>query len=173
MVVIGVANPTSIREVLGSFDIRIDTGIRMQKAEVIPWSMTGMLLPLPLKYPMLLNRMQVRIQSAENPFRYRALWVMTSGSLVKKEDITPPPKNPAIKMKIPTVQPVIIAVKNPFFARSTFPAPIFCATNAETVCITEDGTSMMKATIFCATPYPADGIRPIWLTMVFMTRNEI
>ena len=35
-VVIGVANPTSISDVFGSFDIKIDTGIRMQNADVIP-----------------------------------------------------------------------------------------------------------------------------------------
>ena len=68
-VVIGVARPTSIRDAPGSRDISIDTGIRMQNADVIPCSMTGMLFPQPLKYPMLLNSTHVRIQSAENPFR--------------------------------------------------------------------------------------------------------
>lgn len=32
------------------------------------------------------------------------------GIVVKKEDNTPPPKNPTIKMMIPTEHPVIIAV---------------------------------------------------------------
>ncbi len=55
--VIGVASPTSIREAWGSLDIKMETGILMQKAEDTPWIITGMLWPRPLKYPMLLNRM--------------------------------------------------------------------------------------------------------------------
>ena len=47
--VIGVARPTSIREVPGSLDIKTETGILMQKAEEIPWIITGMLRPRPLK----------------------------------------------------------------------------------------------------------------------------
>lgn len=35
-VVIGVAKPTSIKDVSGSLDIKIDIGIRIQKAEEIP-----------------------------------------------------------------------------------------------------------------------------------------
>jgi hypothetical protein len=35
-VVIGVDIPTRNRDAFGSFDIKIDTGIRMQNAEVIP-----------------------------------------------------------------------------------------------------------------------------------------
>ena len=58
-VVIGVAMPTIIKDDPGSLDMRTDTGILMQNAEVIPWSMTGILLPWPLKYPMLLNNIQV------------------------------------------------------------------------------------------------------------------
>ena len=68
-VVIGVASPTRNRDVSGSRDIRMDTGIRIRNAEEIPCSITGMLLPIPLKYPMLLNSTQVRIHSAENPRR--------------------------------------------------------------------------------------------------------
>lgn len=45
----GVANPTMAREVPGSRDIRMDSGMRMQKAEVMPWIMTGMLMPRPLR----------------------------------------------------------------------------------------------------------------------------
>ncbi len=67
--VIGVASPTNISDVPGSPDIKIDTGIRMQNADVIPYTITGILFPHPLKYPILLNRTQVRIQSAENPLR--------------------------------------------------------------------------------------------------------
>ena len=69
IVVIGVASPTIISEVFGRRDIKIDTGIRIQNADVIPCTITGMVIPLPLKYPMLLNRMQVRIHSAEKPLR--------------------------------------------------------------------------------------------------------
>ena len=45
----GVANPTMVSEVPGSRDIRMDSGMRMQKAEVMPWIMTGMLMPRPLR----------------------------------------------------------------------------------------------------------------------------
>ena len=45
-----------------------------------------------------------------------------------------------------------IADKTPLTARSARPAPIFCATKADTLCITDDGTSMMTETTFCATP---------------------
>ena len=68
-VVIGVAIPTEVRDVSGNLDIMIDTGIRMQNAEVIPWIITGILFPQPLKYPILLKSTQVSIQSAEKPFR--------------------------------------------------------------------------------------------------------
>ena len=67
--VIGVAIPTIINDAPGSLDMRTDTGILMQNAEVIPCIITGILLPWPLKYPMLLNNIQVRMQSTENPFR--------------------------------------------------------------------------------------------------------
>ena len=73
---------------------------------------------------------------------------MTSASEVKKEERKPPPKNPARKMKIPRMHPEIMAVKNPFQARSFFPAPMFCATKADRLCMTEEGISMMKDTIF-------------------------
>lgn len=48
-VVIGVARPTIINEVSGSFDIKIDTGIRIKNADVIPCIITGILFPQPLK----------------------------------------------------------------------------------------------------------------------------
>ena len=68
-VVIGVASPTRAREAWGSRDIKTDTGILTQKADVIPCIITGILFPQPLKYPILLNRIQVRIQSGVNPLR--------------------------------------------------------------------------------------------------------
>lgn len=68
-VVTGVARPTNTSDASGSLETNTEKGIRTQNAEVIPCAMTGMLLPHPLKYPMLENRIQVRIQSAENPFR--------------------------------------------------------------------------------------------------------
>lgn len=43
--------------------------LRIRQAEVIPWSITGMLMPRPLKYPMLLNSTQVRIHSGAKPRR--------------------------------------------------------------------------------------------------------
>jgi|GEM_PF-4438818 len=46
-VVIGVAMPTIIKDAPGSLDMRTDTGILMQNAKVIPWIMTGILLPRP------------------------------------------------------------------------------------------------------------------------------
>ena len=72
-----------------------------------------------------------------------------------------------------SVQPESMAVKKPFQARSFLPAPMFCATKADRLCMTEEGISMMKDTIFCATPYPAEGMSPMLLTMELMTRKEI
>ena len=74
---------------------------------------------------------------------------------------------------MPSVQPEAMAVKNPFQARSFLPAPMFCATKADRLCMTEEGISMMKDTIFWATPYPAEGMSPMLLTMELMTRKEI
>ena len=88
-------------------------------------------------------------------------------------EMTLPPKKPMQKITTPREQPVAIAVRKPFHARSFFPAPVFCATNADTDCITEDGISMMNEVSFCATPYPADGIRPMPLMIELITRKEI
>ena len=41
----------------------------LAETEVIPWIITGMLMPRPLKYPMLLNSTQVRIHSGAKPRR--------------------------------------------------------------------------------------------------------
>jgi hypothetical protein len=49
IVVMGVASPISVRDVSGSLDIKMEIGIRTRNAELIPWIMTGMLLPQPLK----------------------------------------------------------------------------------------------------------------------------
>lgn len=88
-------------------------------------------------------------------------------------EMTLPPKKPMQKITTPREQPVAIAVRKPFHARSFFPAPVFCATNADTDCITEDGISMMNEVSFCATPYPADGIRPMPLMIELIIRKEI
>ena len=106
-----MAIPISSNDVCGSRDKRTETGIRIRKAEEMPWIITGMLFPHPLKYPILLKRKQVRMQSAENPFRKSALCLITSASSVNREDIRLPPKNPAKKIKIPTVTPINMAVK--------------------------------------------------------------
>ena len=66
---IGAARPTIIRDVFGRLAINIEIGIRTQNAAVIPCIITGILLPHPLKYPILLNKIQVKRQSTENPFR--------------------------------------------------------------------------------------------------------
>lgn len=67
--VTGVAAPINTSEVLGSFDAKIENGIRTQNADVIPCTITGILFPHPLKYPALENRIHVSTQSAENPRR--------------------------------------------------------------------------------------------------------
>ena len=68
-VVIGVDMPTKVRFVFGRCEKNSASGIRIRQAEVIPWIITGMLMPRPLKYPMLLNSTQVRIHSGAKPRR--------------------------------------------------------------------------------------------------------
>ena len=67
-VVIGVAIQTKVRDVSGNLDIMIDTGIRMQNAEVIPWIITGILFPQPLKYPILLKSTQISYELISEQF---------------------------------------------------------------------------------------------------------
>ena len=64
-VVIGVDMPTKVRFVFGRCEKNSASGIRIRQAEVIPWIITGMLMPRPLKYPMLLNSTQVRTPEPE------------------------------------------------------------------------------------------------------------
>ena len=68
-VVIGVDMPTKVRFVFGRCEKNSASGIRIRQAEVIPWIITGMMMPRPLKYPMLLNSTQVRIHSGAKPRR--------------------------------------------------------------------------------------------------------
>ena len=60
-VVIGVAMPTIIKDAPGSLDMRTDTGILMQNAEVIPWSMTGILFEWTVNFGMLVNNFNLRM----------------------------------------------------------------------------------------------------------------
>ena len=48
-VVIGVDMPTKVRFVFGRCEKNSASGIRIRQAEVIPWIITGMLMPRPLK----------------------------------------------------------------------------------------------------------------------------
>ena len=58
-------------------------------------------------------------------------------------------------------------------ALSYFPAPAFWATKADMACEKAEGTSMMKAHTFSATPTPAEGTTPRALTMACMTRKDM
>ncbi len=53
-----------------------------------------------------------------------------------------------------------------FSARSFKPAPIFCATKADMACEKVEGTSMMKAHTFSATPTPAEAVKLMEFTTV-------
>ena len=66
-----------------------------------------------------------------------------------------------------------IAYFVPVTARSIFPAPLFCATNDDIDCMNADGTSMMNAQTFSATPTAADAVTPSVFTMARITRNEM
>ena len=52
----------------------------------------------------------IELKEFPEKFKQEIWFGNLEGSLVKKEDNTPPPKNPTIKMMIPTEHPVIIAV---------------------------------------------------------------
>ena len=68
-VVIGVARPISSNDVPSRQEKIRARGILIRKAEAIPWIITGMDSPYPLKNPMDEKRMQVRMHSGEKPFR--------------------------------------------------------------------------------------------------------
>ena len=51
-------------------------------------------------------------------------------------------------------------------------APAFWATKDDIDCMKDEGTSMMKAQTFSATPTPADGISPSEFTMAWIMRND-
>ena len=71
---------------------------------------------------------------------------------VKSADGISPLKKLSADTKIPIVTPNNIPVRIAFLARSSFPAPTFCATKADMDCISEDGISMINDTTFCAIP---------------------
>ena len=76
-------------------------------------------------------------------------------------------------MTVPTARDMRMPQPSAFSARSKRPAPAFWATKADMDCMKADGTSMMKAQTFSATPTPAEGTTPRALTMAWMIRNEI
>ena len=98
---------------------------------------------------------------------------MTSASEVKKEERKPPPKNPARKMKIPRMHPEIMAVKNPFQARSLFSgADVLRNEGGQTL---HDGRRDQhdEGYDFLSDAVSGGGMRPMLLTMELMTRKEI
>lgn len=60
----------------------------------------------------------------------------------------------------PKLIEIIIAYFNVFVARSSFPAPIFCAAIAETADSIEDGTKNTKLMIFSTIPTAAASFNP-------------
>ncbi len=98
---------------------------------------------------------------------------MTDASFVNSPDSCFPKKKESTAMRTPTAKESPIPICSVFSARSLLPAPIFCATNADRDCMKADGTSMMKPTIFSATPTPAEGITPRVFTIAWMTRKEM
>ena len=84
-----------------------------------------------------------------------------------------PWKNAKYAITIPAARDAPIPNSIDFLALSFFPAPIFCATNADNDCENDDGTSMIKAQTFSATPTPAEAITPRLFTMELITRNDI
>ena len=76
-------------------------------------------------------------------------------------------------MTSPTRKDARIPYFRAFKARFFLPAPIFCATNADIACEKADGTSIINAHTFSATPTPAEAMTSMEFTTVRMTRNEI
>ena len=58
------------------------------------------------------------------------------------------------------------------FARSGFPAPIFCAVKADMDCIQAEGTSIINTHTFSPTPMAAESVTPKEFTTVWITRKE-
>ncbi len=104
----------------------------MQNAEVIPRDHNRNTFSTAIKISDTAEKYTSQYTVGRENLQVLAPARLLSESLVKKEDNTPPPKNPTIKMMIPTEHPVIIAGKNPSMPGFSFPAPIFSATNADT-----------------------------------------
>ena len=66
-----------------------------------------------------------------------------------------------------------IAYRRVFSARSGFPAPIFCAPNADTDDSIDDGTKNRKLMSFSTMPTAAASFRPRELAMTVITIKEI
>ena len=62
---------------------RMDRGTRTPKAPAMPWTMTNVVLEMPLKKPMKQNKNDVSRQSMPYAFRYSAEARQTAMSLAK------------------------------------------------------------------------------------------
>ena len=71
-----------------------------------------------------------------------------------------PPKKESRHIPTPKTNETATADFSALTARSGFPAPMFCATNAEMDCMNAAGTSIIKPHTFSATPTPAEAVTP-------------
>ena len=72
----------------------------------------------------------------------------------------------------PYVTVIISTYFNVSFARSCFPAPIFCATSAEIVDIIDDGTRNKILIIFSTIPTAAASVSPRWFAKIVITTKD-
>ena len=86
---------------------------------------------------------------------------MTTASLVKIPTTEFEINCMITAMHNPKVTEIITAYFNVFAARSSFPAPIFCAAIAETADSIEDGTKNTKLMIFSTIPTAAASFNPL------------
>ena len=64
-------------------------------------------------------------------------------------------------------------ISSALLALSYLLAPTFCDTTADMDCAKADGSSIMKAQSFSATPRPEDSVRPMSLIIEVRTRNDM
>ena len=78
----------------------------------------------------------------------------------------PPPRKVRRKIHTPNMEEIPCARNMDRMARCGSPAPIFCATKAESADIKAMGTMARKTNSFSEMPTPAEATRPSVLTML-------
>ena len=103
---------------------------------------------------------------------YSAHAATTSPSFEKTAASISPRKNENTNIATPNTRDIPIAQSMARRARCTLPAPIFCATKADTDDMKAIGISMINTTIFSPTPIAADSISPREFMIAVIIRND-